>query len=257
MAENYNYTQEVVLPSRGLLNPEIPGGKVVQRCMMVTDQKFLSGSNQSAGSVLHQLIQRTVVSPEGFDVSNLTLADTLYLLFKLRILSYGKDYRFKTRCPECRSKIDVELDLSELPVEILDENFAEKLVATLPHRGDKVYTKILTNADREEINKEILRRKKKRPDDESEYVLRIAYSIDKVVFAKADSEGKKEITNMTDIERYVASLTDLDASAIIAARDSVAYGIAPIVEHVCSECGEYIDVSVQFSSEFFRPHFSR
>ena len=135
-----NFTQEITLPSLGLLNPEIPDGKLVQRCMMVADQKTLSGSNQSSGSAIHQLIQRTITSPESFDVANLTLADTLYLLFNLRILSYGNEYKFRTRCPECGKKIEVVLDLSQLSVETLSEDYYESLVATLPHRGDRVYT---------------------------------------------------------------------------------------------------------------------
>lgn len=258
MATNQsNFTQELTLPSHGLFNPEIPEGKVVQRCMMVADQKFLSGSNQSANNAIHQLIQRTITSPEGFDVSKLTLSDTLYLLFKLRILSYGNSYKFRTRCPECGKKIDVTIDLSELPVETLEGDFADKLVVTLPHRGDTVYTKVLTNEDIEEINREIKRRKRRNPEDDSEYVLRIVRSIDKIELKTANKDGKKELTGSLDIERYISALTDLDAAAIISARDSVSYGITPVTEYVCPECGEYIDVSLQFSSEFFRPNFSK
>lgn len=245
-------SQVITLPSRGLLNPEIPGGELTQRCMMVADQKFLSGSNQSASSALHQLIQRTTTAPEGFDVSNLTLYDTLFLLFKLRILSYGDTYKFRTRCPECGQKIDVTLNLSELPVETLEEGFADDLVVTLPHRKDKVYTKLLTNRDHEDIAKEVKRRKRRSPEDESEYILRIVASIEKIQLAK----DKSVLTHPIDIERYVSNLTDLDASAIIATRDKVVYGITPVVEYTCPECREDIDVSVQFSSDFFRPQFS-
>lgn len=248
-----NFTQEVVLPSRGLLNPEIPEGKLIQRCMMVGDQKYLAGSNQSASKSLHQIIQRTITSPEGFDVSNLTLSDTLYLLFKLRILSYGKDYKFRTRCPECGKKIDVLIDLSELPVNTLDDSYEEDLVVKLPHRGDTVYTKITTNKDSEELADELKRRKRRNPDDESEYILRIVNSIDKITLEKE----KKDLTHPIDIERYVSTMTDLDASAILAARDRIVFGISPVVEHICPECKEYIDISVQFSGDFFRPHFSR
>lgn len=252
-----NFTQEITLPSQGLLNPEIPEGKLVQRCMMVADQKFLSGSNQAPGSALQQLIQRTITSPEDFDVSKLTLADTLYLLFKLRVLSYGDTYKFRSRCPECRKKIDVVVNLAELPVETLTEDYQDDLVVTLPHRKDKVYTKILTNEDIEQINNECKRRKRKRPDDDSEYLLRIVYSIEKIEFDKPMKDGKKEITSTIEIERYVSSLTDLDAAAITATRDSVSYGISTVIEHVCPECGEYIDIGLQLSSEFFRPHFSK
>lgn len=246
-------TQVITLPSRGLLNPEIPGGEITQRCMMVSDQKFLSGSTMSASSALHQLLQRTVTAPETFDVSRLTVYDTLFLLFKLRILSYGNIYKFKTRCPECGQKIDVQLDLSTLQVETLEEDFSDNLVVTLPHRGDTVYTRILTNRDTEEINKEIKRRKKRRPDDESEYILRIVASIEKIQLAK----DKSELTHPIDIERYVSNLTDLDASAILSTRDQVVYGITPTTEYTCPECREDIDVNVHFTSEFFRPQFSR
>lgn len=251
-----NFTQEVTLPSRGLLNPEIPDGKLVQRCMMVSDQKFLAGSSQSADSAIHQLIQRTITSPENFDVSKLTLPDTLYLLFKLRSLSYGKDYKFRTRCPECGQKIEVTIDLSELPVEILGDDYAEKLVVELPHRGDRVYTKVLTNEDIEETNKEIKRRKRRRSTDDSDYILRIAQNIDKIELA-TPKDGKKDISSPVEIERYLESLTDLDAMTILSARDAVTYGVAPSVEYVCPECREYIDISVQFSSEFFRPNINK
>lgn len=248
-----NFTQEVVLPSRGLLNPEIPEGKLVQRCLMVADQKFLSGSNQSADSAIHQILQRTVTSPEGFDVSKLSIYDTLYLLFKLRILSYGKDYKFRTRCPECGKKIDVVVDLSAVPVEVLDEDFADRLVVTLPHRGDKVYIKLLTNEDNEEIAREVKRRKKRSPEDDSEYILRIVRSIEKVVLTTPNKDGKKELTGSIDLERYISALTSLDASVIMGARDSVTYGVTPVADSVCPECGEDIELNIAFSSEFFRP----
>lgn len=255
--KDFNFTQEITLPSLGLLNPEIPEGKVIQRCMMVADQKFLAGSSLSPGAAINQLIQRTITEPETFDVSKLTLPDTLYLLFKLRVLSYGKEYKFRTKCPECGQKIDVLIDLSELSVKTLSEDYADNLVVTLPHRGDTVYTRLTTNQDTEEINKELKRRKRRNPDDESEYILRIVNSIEKIELVEPNKDGKKVLTSSLDIERYVSALTDLDASTIIATRDSVEYGILPVVEYICPECGEYIDVNVNFSSEFFRPYVSR
>ena len=247
-----NFTQEIILPSKGLLNPEIPDGKVTQRCMMVSDQKYLAGS-QSSGSQIHELIQRTITAPEGFDVSNLSLPDTLYLLFKLRVLSYGSEYSFRVRCPECGRKIDVNVDLSTLMVETLEEGYQDDLSVVLPHRGDTVYTKILTNADVEEMNNEIKRRKRKNPNDESDYILRIVYSISKIKIAK----DKSELTHPIDIERYVNSLTDLDASAIIATRDSVSFGVSPIIETRCPECRENVDITMNFSGDFFRPKFTK
>lgn len=250
MIMSSNFTQEVTLPSRGIFNPELPGGKLVQRCMMVSDQKFLYGSTQS--NSMEKLIQRTIESPEGFDISKLTAPDTLYLLFKLRVLSYGSNYTFITRCPECGKKIEVKADLSQVPVEYLDEDFSKNLEVTLPNTGDTVYTKILTNADTEDLDKEIKRRKKRNPDDESEYILRIARSIEKIKIAGS----KTELTNNIDIERYISELTSLDAAAITSSRNKIIYGVIPTVDLVCPECHEDISVDIIFSGKFFRPEFS-
>ena len=249
MSTESNFTQEIILPSQGLLNPEIPEGKVVQRCMMVADQKFLSGSNHSANEALKQLLQRTTSSPSEFDVSKLTLSDTLYLLFKLRTLSYGDTYKFRTRCPECGKKIDITVNLADLNVTTLEEDYRDKLVVELPHKKDKVYVKLSTNEDIALLNSELKRRKKRNPNDDSDYILRIVYSIEKIVLA----DKKSEITNPLDIELYVEDLTDLDASTIIAAKDSIFFGIDTIIEQRCSECKSFIDVSLQFSGDFFRP----
>lgn len=243
-----NFTQEVTIPSLGYLNPELPGGKVTQRCMMVADNKFLSGSDQDADSALNKLLQKTIVEPANFDINKLSLADTLYLLFKLRVLSYGKDYKFRTRCPECGKKIDVLVDLSELPVETLDGDFGEDLVFQLPNSKDTVFIKILTNEDIKQLNDEIKRRKRKNPEDSSAYVLRIVYSIVKIKL-----KNGKELTHVVDIEKYISALTHLDASYILAARDKITFGIAPTMEYKCPECREYIDVSLNFSGSFFRP----
>lgn len=250
-----NFVQEVILPSKGLLNPEIPEGKLVQRCMMVADQKFLSGSNLPAGTALQQLLQRTITSPAEFNVANLTLSDTLFLLFKLRILSYGNNYSFRSRCPECGQRITINLNLPELPVEMLDEDYQERLIVELPHRGDTVYTRLLTNKDMEDIEKELKRRRRKN-EDEVDYVLRIMQSIEKIELKTPNKDGKSVLTHPLDIEKYINSLTDLDARAINATRDSIRYGITPTVEYICPECGEYIDVNVQFSGDFFRPQFN-
>ena len=253
MMNESNFTQVITLPSKGLLNPEIPKGEVTQRCMMVSDQKFLNGSSHNSGSLLNQLIQRTTTAPEGFDISNLTPTDTIYMLFKLRVLSYGDMYTFRTRCPECGKKIDVTVNLAELPVETLEDDFTEKLSVELPRRGDTVYTKIMTNADKDALTAELSRRKRKNPQDESEYILKIVYAIEKIKLKKDGSE----LTHPIDIERYVSSLTDYDAQVILATKDSVSFGLGAIVECTCSECKQDIEVGLNFSGDFFRPSIVR
>ena len=250
-----NFTHEIQLPSMGYLNPEIPDGKIIQRCVTVRDQKFLAGSRSSGGNS-RELLKRTIQSPETVDIDNLTVPDTLFLMFKLRILSYGEKFSYRTKCPECGQKIDVTVDLSKLPVEYLSDDYAKTLEITLPNSGDLVYTQILRNRDFEEIRNEAKRMAKKNGDEEGTYfILRIAKTIKKIKLKEANADGDKVLEHPVDIQKYVEDLTDLDATAISSTTGNIRYGILPVVEHVCPECKEYIDLNVHFDHNFFRPKY--
>lgn len=252
--ENNNFQQEVVLPSKGILNPEIPGGKIIQRCMMLSDQQFISGSKINEDEILQILVKRCIVSPKDLDVGLLTPADTLFLLFKLRVLSYGSNYRISRRCPECNERVEMTLDLSDLKVETLDKGYEKNLTVTLPHSGDTVTTKILTNNDSKELNDEIKKSKaRSNGEDTMSLYLDLASKI-KEVKLKNPKEGQdKVLTNHVDILKYVQELTNRDALIIDSTLDNISYGIVPVLNSKCPNCGNDVDVPVRLDSEFFRP----
>ena len=252
-----NYTQEVTIPSKGYLNPEIPNGTIVQRCMMVSDQKFLAGSQLRGSLMTKTLLERTIESPENIDIGKLTPADTLYLLFKLRVLSYGSSYKFRTKCPECGQKIDLDVDLSTLVVNTLEEDYEKHMEVVLPNAGDKVYTRFVTNDDMSMIEDEMERRRRKGREttEDSEFVLRLASMIKKIELVTPNADGDKVLTHPIDIQNYLEDLTDLDATAIRASVDKVSFGISPLVEERCPHCREFIDVGITFGGGFFRPKY--
>lgn len=251
-----NYTQEIILPSKGYLNPEIPDGKIIQRCMMVTDQKFLSGSNLSGSTLTNALLERTIEYPKDLDIGKLTTADTLYLLFKLRILSYGEIYKTVSRCPICGERLELEVDLSKIEVNYLEEDYTKDLEIELPRAGDTVYTKFLTNDDIQYIKDEMDRRKRKYGVvDDSDFILRLSTMISKVELKKANKDGDKVLTHPTDIQMYVEKLTDLDATAIISTTENIEYGINPLVEERCPNCRNYVEAPITLGAGFFRPKY--
>lgn len=258
MAKEALFTETVTIPTRGLLTPSIPDGLVTQRCISVADKKYLAGTKAVDGDALvHGLIKRCVVVPEQFDPLVLTPADMMFLLFKLRILSYGENYTFRTKCPECGKRIDVRVKLSELVVHHLPDDYKDHLTVTLPNKGDTVYTKFLTIGDLEGIKKEVRRLKKKFPNMEGdpEVTLRIARMIERVELKEPNAAGDTILEHPVDILQYVESLTDLDSIAIQSTVENIKVGIDPQVEYVCPECDEYIDVDLSFSGEFFRPKY--
>lgn len=259
MNSKYSITQEVVLPSKGYLNPEIPDGIVTQRCLMVSDQKFLAGSKSVKGGRMNNIIQETAISPETFDVRKLTLPDLIFLMFKLRILSYGAKMRFTTVCPVCGRETEVSLDLTELEVHELEEDFSKSLEIELPIAGDTVFTRVLTVKDLEDIRDYIKALKKKVKDDDAivsiEYTQRLSRMITKINLKEKNEDGDKILDHPVDIEKYVSQLTDLDATAIISTVDNLEYGVMPVAQSICEVCNNEIDVPVRFSGDFFRPKY--
>lgn len=256
MKTNNNiYTETVIIPSNGLLNPEIPNGEVTLRCVTLADQKYISGSNASGDTILHELLRRCVVSPEGFDPTKLTSTDTFYLTTKLRILSYGGKYSFNTRCPECGKKFTVDLNLSNLVVESLDPDYLEDMKVVLPNKGDTVYTKLLTNKEEDEVEKEAKRLSKKFKDSgDFEFEVKLAKSITKIELKEPNKLGETVLTSPLDIQEYIVDLTDLDAMAISSTL-SPNYGIQTVLDYVCPECREDIEVGMRFTAQYFRPKY--
>ena len=252
---NSTLTHEIILPSRGYLNPEIPEGKVVQRCMMVYDQKYLAGSSSADGG-LQRLLQETTVSPEKLDVNKLSIPDTMYMLFSLRILSYGNDFKFSTRCPACGKKLDVTVDLSALEVYDLAEDYEENLIVVLPRCKDKVHTRVLTNADYQSVATEFEKMRSKSNDtDGYDYILRLCKLITKVELKEPDADGEKVLTDPVDIRKYVEKMTDYDATAILSTVDSISYGISDVTEYTCYHCNRIVEIPLQFDPSFFRPKY--
>ena len=211
-----NYSLEVTLPTMGLLNPEIPEGKVILRCMMASDKKFLAGTSADGDTIVRELLNRCVTSPEGFDSGKLIPQDLMFLLFKLRILSYGENYTFRTKCSECGKHITANIKLSDLIVHDLPADYEKSLSVVLPNAGDTIYTKFLTNDALDDVRNEARRMKRKFSslEGDPEVTLRIAAMIEKIDLKEVNAAGDKELTNNVDILKYVEGLTDYDCIAM-------------------------------------------
>lgn len=258
--KDYMYTEEVQIPSKGLLNPEIPDGLVTLRCVEIRDQKYLSGTKLIHSNKAVELVRRCAIKPETLDVMNLTQLDLFYLLVKLRILSYGSNYKFLSKCPICGQTTSVDIDLTELEVKQLDEFNPNDLKIKLPRRGDTVYTHVQTQGDTEDIAKEVARLRAKFKDNlegDPEVTLSIAKIITKIELAKPNAEGERVLDNPVDILNYVETLTDWDALAIQSTLENIDFGISPVVNSSCDKCGSEIIVPLRTTSDFFRPRFNK
>ena len=195
MEQQYQFpTEEVTLPSKGLLYPEsspLSKGVITMKYMTAKEEDILTNQNYiSNGTVLDKLLQSLIITPINY--GDLLLGDKNAILIASRILGYGKDYEFKYNGET--QKVDLTT--------IEDKPFNEKLIKRgnnsfnfhLPTSKIDITFKLLTHGDEKAIAKEAKGFKKINKNASSELSTRMKYIITSV---KGDSE-KSTIREFVD-----------------------------------------------------------
>ena len=173
-------TEQVTLPSKGLLYPEdnpLSKGVVEIKYMTAKEEDILTNQGYiQKGNVLDKLLESLVVSEINLD--DLIVGDKNAILIAARVLGYGGDYNFTLAGKE------QSIDLSELDNKHFDESAITKgknqFEFTLPHSENKITFKILTGHDEKKMDAELKGLKKLSPNASPELTTRLKYIITSV-----------------------------------------------------------------------------
>lgn len=242
-------TETYTLPSRGRLYGEDYPSEVTIRSMTTFEEKMRLGS-QGFIRTMCNLLNAVVVEPEGFSAEDLTLFDFYFLIYKMRVVSYGPEYRVVVTCPVCKKKTTIKVNLDELKVNYLPDDAVEPFkIGPLPRTGDMLYCKHqrvrdLINIERK--SKEILDKSPEYQGDPS-YILNIVSEI----YAIGEEEKLPY-----EIEMYVEDMPAMDSAYLDQKyrAETSELGLSTECEGTCS-CGEELVFNLPFTGEFFRPTF--
>lgn len=233
------------VPSAGLF-----GGptEVTLRPMTTKEEKIIYTSRDM--SFIEKIVKSCIVEPKNVDIDLLHPNDITYLLYMIRELTFGPNYKQKMQCPYCGLRQDIEIDITEMTYEILDlESLDEKLNVKLPVCGDTVQLKLLSQGDFNHIDEYIKRlvRQNKLEDPEGyKYVYRFAKMIKTI-----NGEEKEDIK---EVISYVDNLNMRDFGAIKETLQNIPIGINTLNIRKCRNCGEEVEVFGAAVPEFFRTH---
>ena len=162
MAEYQFPTEEVSLPSKGLLYPKdspLSSGKVDIKYMTAKEEDILTSPNLiKQGTVVDKLLESVIVT-EGVSIDDLLVGDKNAIMIAARILGYGKDYNVNILDPDSGEENPVVVDLTKLKNrEISDKTYknGNEFEFELPNSKRKLTFKVLTQADEKEIDSESL-----------------------------------------------------------------------------------------------------
>ena len=103
MSVGYTITEDVHLPSKGLVYKHTTVNPDFKLRSMTTEEEMLRlAPTERPYQTLCNVIDACIVGPgPGISSYDMCLGDYHYLLNKLRIVTYGTDYKISSYCPLC------------------------------------------------------------------------------------------------------------------------------------------------------------
>ena len=177
--------------------------------------------------------------------------DRFYALLQLRAITYGPEYSFAVTCrePKCRSRIDWEVNLCDLPVRPLWGTNLDAFVAgnrfstALPDAKKTVSFRLLVGAD----ERQLVRLKRDAVD---------TFLAASIAFRLLDIDG----VSPKDKRRFVNDLSLADARHLGEEFQRADCGVETSFEVECQSCFATQEVELPFETDFFLPtkgRFSR
>ena len=212
----YNAQNTVTLPS---------GGVATLRPITFEEEKqILSLSNKGVDPSM--VLLDACVSD--IDKSDILLVDKIYLLFKLRELSFGSVYKFIVGCPSCHAENNISVDLNDMPV-VSMEDMGREVEIDLPMCKKPAVVKLASVSDEAYISN---------PETLMDNIWRFIKSINGV-------------DNDMVIQKVLKKLPAGDINKIMSTLMCEGYGLTTEIRVLCSNCGHDSVMELPLNKNFF------
>ena len=246
---NFTVMEGYYLPSKGKIYTESVNPHVELRSMTGREEMRRLSPSSTPLKTLADIIEDCCVEKPAIHVYDMSLGDYEFLLHKLRIVTYGEDYKVALRCSECHEMIETVAKLDQLNVKEFDEEKVRELQTfSLPVSGRTISLNFLTprRVEEMEVKAKDMKRKYKSATIDFDTLVRIMCNIDTV-----DGEKKNEF----ELENFIPNLPAKDLQKILNNIDKLnqQIGLDNILYLTCPKCGEEVTTFFRFGPEFFRP----
>lgn len=246
----------VPLPTNGLVYDQTSLKDVKEvaiRAMTAGDLSILMNRSLiKKGTVLTELMRASLLD-KTIDVSNLTSGDRYAILFSIRIAAYGTSYEVTKVCPECESKNDWTIDLSQIPIKEIDmsnlvqvEPYKNEFAFMLPKCKKNIKFKFLTGHDEEAILRDSEAKKKSGLADDS-----LTAGLAKII---VEVEGER---SPGKILQFCKNMPASDSMALRSYLEEVEPALDLEQVFTCSHCDYEEVAAVEIGPTLFWPNTRR
>lgn len=248
---DYTISETFTLPSKGLIYYPNINPEVTMRSMNTADEMRRLSVSEYQNKPMCDVLDNCIVNDTDISTYDMCLGDYQFLLYKLRVITYGADFEINTNCPFCKFPNKDTLNLDMLPIMEYDESIENYKTFTLPVTGKQVKIKFTTPRMLDNIDIRAKEMKQKSSDKKQDFSMLVALTsiIDTI-------DGKNY--NIIDLEKWVHDLPMKDTNTILAYSTKLnnSLGVDTNIEEVCELCG--LDYKVPFNPgyTFFRPEIN-
>lgn len=245
--DNSTIFENFELPSKGLVyNTEI-NPRITLRSMTTLEEMKRLSPTDTPYKVMCDIIEDCMKDKPATHVYDLILGDYQFLLHKLRVVSYGPDYKMLVKCNTCKTATESIANLDTLAVKEYTTDIIKQKLITLPKTNRQIVLRFQTPHDLDQIAYLSSEMKKKTKQNLDYSILYTLISL----IEKVDGQ----ILDSVYAEEFVKSLPSRDANYILncATKLSSSIGVDNEITIRCSNCGEEMRIPFRITSEFFGP----
>lgn len=245
--ENWTIAEDFTLPSEGKIYPSKVNAQIKLRSMTTEEEMKRLGHSPYVYKMFSDMIDDCLVTKPGISTYDMCLGDYQFLLYKLRTVTYGPDYKIQAVCPICGKVNKINVNLDDLKINTYDESLNKSLEFQLPKTKKLIKIRWQTPRMLDEIEKLTQEQNSKSLDSsESAILYNVMYLIDTIDGLVYDDVKK---------EMFVRHLPMADTNCILQHAKKLVgtIGIDTKIKYKCEGCQQENTVALPITTEFFGP----
>lgn len=216
----------VDLPTAGVFTNGVASVEV--RPFTFEDEKILRSIKKvtDGGKIINTLITRCT---KDLDFDELSLVDKNFILFKLRELSYGSEYKIEAGCGDCGASNELTVELDKLPVIYADLESRKDTTLILPDSEVEIKYIMPTASDEKFLNN-------------------TDHLMDNLWRFVSSAGGH---TERMVIQGFISKTTGKDITVLRNTIFNNKYGLQTKVSFICNSCGDDSTIDLPINEGFF------
>ena len=246
----YTVKESCTLPSKGKIYDKPVLANLELRSMTTREEMVRQSSSDRQYKMLADLIEGCIVGEKpAIKVYDMCVGDYEYLLHKLRIVTYGPEYKMIVQCPSCSHIENKTFNLDDLEVMDFDPEEYDKLrTITLDRSGKIIHLKIQTPRIIDDIEVGIKEFKKRNKD--------ISFDPTRMITLRnlIDTVDGNKLTD-DQLDSFISELPAKDSNDLINRINELnrKVGLDTAFDYHCDRCGYDTTSFFRYGPEFFGP----